>query len=308
MSKVGSFLSGALLAGAGVAWWGYRFGARDFRLINQQVPGFDLHSDADTGADLGFKILHLSDLHLGRHNPATAQWLASLAQIEPDLVVVTGDSLSGRDSVGPVLDALEPFFVYPGVMVGGSHDYYEPRVINPLKYLDEPSTKTDNSPEMPWRNLRDAVRLAGWHWLENSAIRLSTPAGSIDVVGVDDAHFGRDDTTKALDALTELGDKPRLVLGVTHSPYLRVLDSLAGGGAKLILAGHTHGGQIRLPKFGSLVTNCDLPNQYSRGLSRFGDVWLHVSAGLGTSPFAPIRLGCPPEATLIELTQTPSPA
>jgi predicted MPP superfamily phosphohydrolase len=189
-------------------------------------------------------------------------------------------------------------------MVGGSHDYYEPRVINPFKYLRGPSPKLEEPPQMPWRNLREAVRLAGWHWLENSAVSVETNAGLIGVVGVDDAHYHRDDVTKALAALSAQGSHFAAVLGVAHSPYLRVLDGLAAGGVDLIMAGHTHGGQIRLPGVGSLVTNCDLPNKYSRGLSRFADSWLHVSAGLGTSPFAPVRLGCPPEATLLELTKS----
>ncbi len=294
MSKVRSLIGGALLAGAGVAWWGYRFGARDYRLLRQQVPG----------VGVSMNILHLSDLHLGRHNLALANWLPSLASLEPDLVIVSGDSLSGRDSVGPVLDVLEPFFAYPGVMVGGSHDYYEPRVINPLKYLRGPSQKLEEPPQMPWRNLREAVRLAGWHWLENSAVSVQTKAGLIGVVGVDDAHYDRDDVAKAFAALEAQGSEFAAVVGVAHSPYLRVLDGLAAGGVDLIMTGHTHGGQIRLPGVGSLVTNCDLPNKYSRGLSRFADSWLHVSAGLGTSPFAPIRLGCPPEATLLELTKS----
>ena len=280
------------MAATGVAWWGYRFGARDFRLRRQQVPG----------VGLSMNILHLSDLHLGHHNRALTQWLPHLAELEPDLVVVTGDSLCGRDSVGPVLDVLEPFFAYPGVMVGGSHDYFEPRIINPFKYLREPSKNIDSLPEMPWRNLREAIRLAGWHWLENSAVGVPTKAGLINVVGVDDAHCDRDDVAKAMGALRELKPDAALTLGLTHSPYLRVLEAFAAGGVDLVLAGHTHGGQIRLPRLGSLVTNCDLPNQSSRGLSRFNNAWLHVSAGLGTSPFAPIRISCPPEATLLELT------
>jgi predicted MPP superfamily phosphohydrolase len=89
----------------------------------------------------------------------------------------------------------------------------------------------------------------------------------------------------------------------------------------LVLAGHTHGGQIALPGRGALVSNCDLPPALARGLHRWcppraqtgiscpmttaaqsSPVWLHVSAGLGTSPFAPIRLACRPEASLIEIS------
>jgi predicted MPP superfamily phosphohydrolase len=77
---------------------------------------------------------------------------------------------------------------------------------------------------------------------------------------------------------------------------------MADDGADLILAGHTHGGQLRVPGYGALVTNCDLDTQRSRGLSKHRDSFMHVSAGLGTSPYAPFRFACPPEATLITLT------
>jgi predicted MPP superfamily phosphohydrolase len=104
-------------------------------------------------------------------------------------------------------------------------------------------------------------------------------------------------------------------MGVTHAPYLRVLDQLAGDGYETVLAGHTHGGQLCLPVKGALVTNCDLDTGRAKGLHRHpahapagtaGSSWLHVSAGLGTSPFAPVRFCCRPEATLLTLTPRPA--
>jgi predicted MPP superfamily phosphohydrolase len=89
---------------------------------------------------------------------------------------------------------------------------------------------------------------------------------------------------------------------VTHTPQRRVLDGFAGDGHQLLLAGHTHGGQVRLPGVGAIVTNSDLDRARARGLSRHNASWLHVSAGLGTSPYAPIRLCCRPEASLLTLT------
>jgi len=76
---------------------------------------------------------------------------------------------------------------------------------------------------------------------------------------------------------------------------------MTADGADLVLAGHTHGGQLRVPGFGALVTNCDLDRRRARGLSTYEGSVLHVSAGLGTSPYAPIRFACPPEATLLTL-------
>ena len=93
-----------------------------------------------------------------------------------------------------------------------------------------------------------------------------------------------------------------LTMGVTHAPYLRILDGMADDGADVILAGHTHGGQLCIAIVGALVTNCDIDRKRAKGLSSHGDSVLHVSAGLGTSPYAPVRFACPPEATLITLS------
>ena len=87
--------------------------------------------------------------------------------------------------------------------------------------------------------------------------------------------------------------------------YKRVLDAMSEDNVDLIFAGHTHGGQVRIPWFGGtrcLTTNCDLPNWRSRGLTRFGsEPWLHVSAGMGYNPFTPIRLMSAPESSLLHL-------
>ena len=138
----------------------------------------------------------------------------------------------------------------------------------------------------------------------------------LEFFGVDDPHrdFDRLEALPgALDALREDGDAyqgasdaPVVSLGVAHAPYRRVLDSFVTNGARMVFAGHTHGGQVCVPGYGALVTNCDIPRRQVKGLS----VWphadraafLHVSAGLGTSIYAPVRFACLPEATLLTLT------
>jgi predicted MPP superfamily phosphohydrolase len=89
-------------------------------------------------------------------------------------------------------------------------------------------------------------------------------------------------------------------LAVVHSPD--PAPELVALGYDLVLAGHTHGGQVRLPIVGALVTNCSIPNRMARGLFRLGPGHVHISAGLGTSKYAPFRLFCRPEAAFLELT------
>jgi len=81
------------------------------------------------------------------------------------------------------------------------------------------------------------------------------------------------------------------------------LDQIAEDGFNLLLAGHTHGGQVCVPGVGALVTNCGLHRSMAKGLHRWpgSDAWLHVSAGLGTHPTAPVRFACPPEASILTL-------
>jgi predicted MPP superfamily phosphohydrolase len=119
------------------------------------------------------------------------------------------------------------------------------------------------------------------------------------VRGVDDPHISRDHYDAVAGPFDPAAD---LSLGVTHAPYLRILDAMAADGADLVLAGHTHGGQLCVPGVGALVTNCDLDRKRAKGLSSHRGAALHVSAGLGTSPYAPVRFACRPEATLLTLT------
>jgi predicted MPP superfamily phosphohydrolase len=134
----------------------------------------------------------------------------------------------------------------------------------------------------------------------------------VDVRGVDDPHLGYDRLDLVRGPASPDAD---VTLAVTHAPYQRVLDAYAADGADLIVAGHTHGGQVCVPGYGALVTNCDLDTSRVKGLSRWWPgagstpssqapadaAWLEVSAGLGTAPTAPVRLACRPEATLLTL-------
>jgi predicted MPP superfamily phosphohydrolase len=251
------------------------------------------------------RVLHISDLHLTPGQQGKRRWVAELAALEPDLVVDTGDNLAHLRAVPSVVAALGPLLDRPGVFVFGSNDYFGPTPKNPARYLVKSRRRIHGEP-LPWRDLRAALVERGWHDATHARLDLTVNGVRVCAAGVDDPHL-------CLDRYDEVAGRPEgdfgLRLGLTHSPEPRVLDQFAADGYDLVLAGHTHGGQLRLPGVGALVTNCGIDRSRARGASRWGaHTWLHVSAGLGTSPFAPVRFCCPPEASLLTLVPRPSVA
>jgi uncharacterized protein len=255
------------------------------------------------------RVLHLSDLHMTPGQRKKQAWVRDLARLEPDLVVSTGDNLAHLHSVPVVLDALGSLLDVPGVFVLGSNDYFAPTSRNPLRYLlPDDGQRNTHAPKLPWRDLVEGFERRGWVNLSNRTDSLKVNDISFAFAGVDDPHLGYDDLAAVAGPADAAAD---VRIGVTHAPYLRVLDAFAHDGYESILAGHTHGGQLCLPGLGAIVTNCDLDPARAKGLHRHpsgsqpgepGSSWLHVSAGLGTSPYAPVRFCCRPEATLLTLT------
>ena len=252
------------------------------------------------------KVLHLSDLHMAPWQRRKQDWIASLADLRPDVVVNTGDNLGHRDGLDGLRVAFDPFADIPGVFVHGSNDVQGPSFRNPLLYFTGPSR---HRPEV---QLLDTAALdefmsagLGWTDLDDTATALDVNGVRVNAFGVDDPHRGWDDLDRAADAAAALapGD---LTLGVAHAPYRRILDAFTDMGADLLLAGHTHGGQVRIPLSSkALVANCDIPLDQARGLSAWSHggrtIPLNVSAGVGHSIFAPVRFACRPEVTLLTL-------
>lgn len=302
VSHTGAAVALGLTAAAGVATFGYAaFVERNlFSLRRENLAILPPGSRP-------LEVLHLSDIHMVPRQTAKSKWLQGLAELKPDLVVNTGDNLSHPKALAPLLDALEPLLEFPGVFVPGSNDYYAPRLQNPFKYFGGPSSNNGKPlKELPWQQMFARFGSAGWVDLTNRSQSVAVRGTRLDLSGVDDPHLNRDRFAGFPAGSSTAAEAPHIRVGVAHAPYQRVLDTFADGGAQLILAGHTHGGQVCVPGYGALVSNCDLPTWRARGLTQWEHngrtVPLNVSAGIGTSRFAPVRFACRPEAVLLTLT------
>jgi uncharacterized protein len=284
--------------GAGCLAYAGLYEVNAFRLRRVTVPV--LPSGAGP-----IRVLHVSDVHMTPYARARQRWLSSLRALEPDLVINTGDNLAHEEAVPYVLDGLGRLLDRPGVYVWGANDYYAPKFKNPLRYLKGPS-RSDRLPErtLPWPDLGRSFKEAGWIDLTHTRALLEIKGVRLGFRGTDDAHIDQDRYAEVAGPIDH--DEIDVAIGVTHAPYRRVIDAMAYDGHDLIIAGHTHGGQVCVPFYGALVTNCDLDTRRAKGLSKHSaggrTAWMHVSAGVGTSPYAPIRFACPPEATLLTLT------
>lgn len=247
------------------------------------------------------RILHVSDLHMMPGQKRKQQFVGSLDGLEPDLVLNTGDNLSSERAVPSVVQALGPLLARPGAFVFGSNDYYAPVPKNPFSYLGLGKQKHSATP-LPWRDLKAAFSERGWVDATHRRAELAVDGRRVLVAGVDDPHIGRDRYTEIEGPAGPAFD---LRIGLVHSPEPRVLDRFDADGYDLAVAGHTHGGQLCLPT-GAIITNCGIDRSRAQGVSAWGrNLVLHVSAGLGTSPFVPVRTFCRPEATLLELVAGP---
>ena len=287
-------------ATAGLAAFGYGLWEKNQFVLREETL------DILPPGQAPFRILHLSDIHFVPGQEKKAAWLESLASLEPDLVVNTGDNLSHIKAVDPLLAALRPLLEFPGVFVPGSNDYFAPSLKNPASYFLGPSKVKPKPVQLDWPRLRSGFGMGGWIDLTNRHQSVVLKGISFDFSGVDDPHLNRERYAGWPRGTVNQDAVPHLRVAVIHAPYQRVLDHFTEDGADLLLAGHTHGGQLCIPGYGALVSNCDLPTWRAKGLndwqSNGSTTPVNVSGGIGTSRFAPVRIACRPEAVLLTLT------
>lgn len=290
-------------AAAGVAVWSTLIERQLFTVRRHTLPLLP------AGA-APLRVLQLSDLHLAPWQNRKIEWVRSLAELAPDLVVLTGDLMGHLEARQALMHALRPLTeTAPTVFVHGSNDYYGPMFKNPLKYLMEPSRLATRTPDIDNTTLTAELEALGAINLNNAAAALTLRGTELELLGLNDPHIRYNDVDRMRSSLAELRASAAVSspvrLGVVHAPYQGPLGQLLDDDVDLILAGHTHGGQVRVPGLGALTSNCDLPTPQARGLSVWYDAhraaFLNVSAGLGNSIYAPVRFACRPEATLLTL-------
>lgn len=287
-------LAGLALLGGAAAAWGVGVERRWYALRRRR-----LESVMRSGATL--RLLHVSDVHLAPPQRSHVEAFRRFADLEYDLVVATGDLLGAEGAERPLVEALRPLTAdgRPGLVVLGSNDWYAPAPKTPFVYFQDPDRR-DYGARLDTAALVRGLHATGWRVLCNERAVVDVAGRSVAVAGIDDPHLHETviPDPREIAAPREGVD---LALGLVHAPYVRALDALVESGHDLLLAGHTHGGQVRVPGVGALVANCDLPLDRVRGVSRYRGRWLHVSAGLGHSRYAPIRFACRPEVTLLDL-------
>jgi len=224
----------------------------------------------------GFKILHLSDFHSSKFGQKENKVLETLNKLKPDLILITGDVIGRRTKD---LKSCQKFWKelarnYEGRIFGvyGNHDHRNKK----------------------FEELDNLFKESKIDFLNNESRKIEKDGESIYLIGVDDPHLGYDNIEKAIKGAEN--SNPKILLA--HSP--EIFRKVRGKGINLVLAGHTHGGQINLPIFSNLILPLKYDKKYKNGLFKENSIYLYVNRGVGEA-FLPIRINAPPEITLIEL-------
>jgi predicted MPP superfamily phosphohydrolase len=291
MSKV--FRAGATVLGLGAGALAYGFGyePRAFTLRRFTVPVLDRGTPP-------IRVLHLSDLHITPGQRRKQEWIKQLARLEPDLVINTGDTISDPRAIPLIMAALSPLGRFPAAFVPGNNDYFAPVRKSPTQYFRGDHRSGPGTP-MPWDELARAMVAAGWVDLTHTRTTIKAADHPVALAGLDDPYLRR----ARYDRIAGVADPMGAVrIGVMHAPEPELLGRFADDGYDLVLAGHTHGGQVRIPFGPALVTNCGIDVHRARWLHQWDDhMYFHICAGLGANPYMQVRFACRPEASLLTL-------
>jgi predicted MPP superfamily phosphohydrolase len=229
----------------------------------------------------GYRVAQITDMHTGRTQfKYLDSVMARVKGLKPDLILITGDLIHHDSSAIEPMVALLRNFTAPVVVSFGNHEF------GPFRGDDEPWDVT-----LP-QQVQDAVEGTGATVLRNKSTAITHPDGSLWLVGLDDLWFGDFNPELAFKDVPE--HQP--VIALSHNPD--TAEMLAAYNPDLILSGHTHGGQIRLPFYGAIRLNVAQP-QYDMGLFQLANSQLFVSTGVGY--IMRMRFNCRPEVPIFKL-------
>ena len=264
-AAVWGYAAGAVLAGWGVL---VRRKLVKVRRLALPIRGLDPSFD-------GYTIVQLSDLHIGSFSqePTGLRWARIANRIQPDLIAVTGDLVTNGSAFhGQIVNVMCALCARDAVVVSpGNHDYFG-----------------------DGESLIAKLRSRGVQVLRNQSIQIERGDASLLVAGVDDTWTGRADLAAAL--RKRRPGQPAVLLA--HDPDL--YPSAANAAVQLVLSGHTHGGQVAMPFAARWLNLSRLSHRFHLGLYSNGASHLYVNGGLGTTG-PPVRLGSPPEITVVRL-------
>lgn len=278
--------SAVIAAGFGLYGWHIEPRRFQLRCRDIELPGYRLPP---------LTVLQLSDFHFFNGMEYRRDYLRRLAEnVQPDLIFITGDLIDDNSGIDLALEAVSPFRAKHGVYcVLGNHDH----VHVSFRHMFHSTGSLPESAHEPndITRLVSGLRELGVTVLRNERIETTIGATSLTIAGIDDPYLRKDDIPKTFAGWVKRGP----CLALAHAPERYV--ELAEAGVDAVFCGHTHGGQIRLPGYGPIITRSHAPRRFVDGLTRENGTVYHTSRGLGSSRYSRPRLFCPPEAHLITL-------
>ncbi len=247
-------------------------------------------------------ILHISDSHFRKGDKAKLDFVRGLHEKPVDMVIVTGDMIEEDAGIEYCIEALRGFKAWMGVfVVFGAHDHWDTRLWNVVRDLSLGGYRKGEPNDFD--RFKRELNEIGVICLQNESRRITrTGARSecdIWLVGIDDLFAGLEDFEKALAGVPK-GACKILLTHAVESP-----EELVALGFAAVFAGHSHGGQVRLPLLGPIITRSSLHRKYATGLFEIDGTSFHINNGLGGGKWTNFRFLCPPEVTYVELTGTP---
>lgn len=279
-------------------------------------------------------FLHLSDFHLRKNSKGKKlfKFVRSLNKLNVDFILITGDLTENDKNIEYLISMLSPLKAkYGKYAVFGVHDHYNKALVEFIRnmFKKKKRYKRENDVTYMAKRLKDI----GIEVLRNESRRInigSYDIGDIEIIGLDDPIINKIDIVKAFshidhinslkllkksdyknayksifklkeEKIHKINNRGKLRIILMHTPDTNSIINLARKEVDIIFGGHTHGGQVRLPLVGAVVSGCKIKTKFASGLFYFRNFVLYVTRGLGESRYSQFRFYCQPEASLVKI-------